>query len=96
LDFPFIIAYTSFLIVLVVLTGGSRQLDNASVTLMYFAILAGALDVIENAFMLTFLMYKEISSYTFAVPAMVKFVLISLLAGALIIRLGSKLILRKE
>jgi len=93
LDFPFIIAYTLFLVVLVALTSESIMVN---IRLTYLAILAAILDVAENAFMLAFLMDRQISSLAFAVPASVKFALILLIAGAVVIRLSGKLILRKN
>ncbi|HNP08526.1 MAG TPA: hypothetical protein PKN99_12915, partial [Cyclobacteriaceae bacterium] len=70
LDFPFLLAYTSFLIVLIVLTR-SKDLSKDSITtvLIYAALLAGILDVVENILMVVFLKLHPIPSYSFAISA---------------------------
>ncbi|GEM_PF-2512315 len=97
LDFPFIVAYTLFLIVLILLSKssvvvtGKEWITNAFVLL---AIAAALLDVIENIFMLIFLKYFEVVSYLFAIPAIIKFAIIFILVGAIIIRFLKKLVIR--
>ncbi|MBZ0247975.1 MAG: hypothetical protein K8H85_18665 [Cyclobacteriaceae bacterium] len=87
-DFPFLLAYTSFLIVLIVLTR-SKDLSKDSITtiLIYAALLAGLLDVVENILMVVFLKLHPIPSYTFAISASMKFVLIIILIVVIIWRL---------
>jgi hypothetical protein len=88
LDFPFLVAYTIFLIVLIVLTRSKDLLkDSMAVFLIYAAFLAGLLDVIENILMIFFLRMNQIPSYTFAVAAGLKFGIILLLIIAIIWRL---------
>lgn len=88
LDFPFLISYTIFLIVLIVLTH-SKALSQRSVTviLIYAALLAGLLDVVENILMAVFLEVHQIPSYTFAIAASLKFGIIIILIMAIIWRL---------
>ncbi len=96
LDFPFLLAYTSFLIVLIVLTR-SKDLSKDSITtvLIYAALLAGILDVVENILMVVFLKLHPIPSYTFAISASMKFGIIGILILSIIIRLFRLLIRRK-
>lgn len=87
-DFPFLLSYTGFLIVLLVLTR-KKTSSNESVTtiLIYAALLAGILDVVENILMVIFLKLYPIPSYTFAISASMKFVLIIILIVVIIWRL---------
>jgi hypothetical protein len=93
LDFAFIASYTWFFIVLVALTQANVPLAIDKITLLgcYAALAAGMLDVIENIFMLIFLIVGEINSLLFAVPATIKFVTIVLLASLIVMRLFVRL-----
>lgn len=88
LDFPFLIAYTWFFIVLVMLTATKKdRLTQFTSLLIYVCFLTGILDVIENVSMLLFIFDLPLSSYLFAVPATIKFSLILLLIGIVLIRI---------
>lgn len=89
LDFAFIVSYTWFFVVLVVLTRANDSLAMDKVTLLgcYATLAAGLLDVIENIFMLIFLIVGEINSLLFAAPATIKFVTIALLSTFIVMRL---------
>lgn len=93
LDFPFLIAYTGFFVVLVLLTAVKQApLSRLSSFLIYLCLLIGLLDVIENFFMLIFILVSPISSYLFAMPAAIKFSLILVLIPLLVIRVIVKLV----
>ncbi|MEQ8364125.1 MAG: hypothetical protein RH948_14730 [Cyclobacteriaceae bacterium] len=97
LDFPFLLSYSSFLIVLLVLTR-KKIPSNESITtiLIYAALLAGLLDVVENILMIIFMEVHLIPSYTFALSASLKFGIILVLIGAIILRLIGILIRMKN
>lgn len=97
LDFPFLISYTIFLIVLIALTKrGASFNDNSTTILVSGALFAGLLDVVENILMLIFIAIHEIPSYTFAIAASLKFGIILLLIIVIIWRLIRVLIASKE
>lgn len=76
-DFAFIAAYVWFFIVLTILS--SRKSENpgwATVLIVCVCLIFGALDIIENLFMLLFIYFQSLSTYTFALPAVIKFGLI--------------------
>ena len=89
LDFAFIMAYAWFFIVLVALTQHKDALEMDKLTLLgcYGALTASTLDIIENIFMLIFLIVGEISSLWFAIPATIKFAIIALLIIWVLIRI---------
>ncbi len=93
-DFPFIIGYTSFFIVLVCLS--QRRVIPSSgkgvLRLGFVVVFIAGLDVIENIFMLIFLKMETLSSYLFAFPATIKFGLILLLILVLAFRFGAKIL----
>jgi uncharacterized membrane protein len=96
LDFPFLVAYTIFLIILIILTRRNDLLkDSITGFLIYAAFLAGLLDVIENILMMFFLGMHQIPSFTFAIAASLKFGIILLLIIAIFWRLVRLLILSK-
>ena len=97
MDFAFIATYSWFFIVLIVLTQakGSLEVDKLSMLGCYSSLAAGLLDVIENIFMLMFLIVGEINSLWFAIPATFKFVTIVLLIFFVIIRLVTSLFFNK-
>lgn len=92
LDFPFLVAYTMFLVVLIVISSPHSITRNSDYTTVFvlMAITAGLLDVIENLFMLVFLQWIPISSLLFAVPATIKFILILFLMIAILYRFASR------
>lgn len=97
LDFPFLLAYTGFLIVLLVLTSKMKQSKgNITPILMYVTLLAGLLDVVENILMAIFLKVHLIPSYTFALSASLKFGIILVLIGVIIWRLIRMLLPKKS
>lgn len=89
LDFPFLVAYSVFLVVLIILSQGRDFLISRKTTipLIYTAVLAGSLDAFENIFMLIFLKVSSVDSYLFAIPATVKFGLIALVIIAILLRM---------
>ena len=90
IDFAFLKTYTWFFIVLIFLSasGHKRQFTYA---LVYVAVLAGLMDVIENIAMLIFIADPSDFTYGFAVPASIKFglilLIILLVVGRSILRL---------
>jgi len=97
LDFPFLLSYTVFLIVLVALTQKRSSSNGGATTILVSAaLLAGILDIVENILMLIFLKIHEIPSYTFAIAASLKFGILLLLIMVIIWRLIRVLIASKE
>ncbi|MGB4974422.1 MAG: hypothetical protein WBO32_17280 [Cyclobacteriaceae bacterium] len=97
LDFPFLLSYTGFLIVLLVLTRKSKPSDESVTTiLIYAALLACLLDVFENILMMIFLKVYLIPSYTFAIFASAKFGIILVLIVVVILRLIKMLVRTKN
>lgn len=94
LDFPFIIAYTSFFIVLIVLFVKSTMLWKMDVRIILIAValLAAILDIVENIFMVIFLKIGSIPSFLFAIPATVKFGLLLCLIVLLLVSMLVKLV----
>lgn len=94
LDFPFIVAYTSFFIVLIVLLVKNRLLwkMDVRIVLIVVVLLAAILDIIENVFMMIFLKIGSIPAFLFAIPATVKFGLLISLIVILLIRMLVKLV----
>lgn len=94
LDFPFIVAYTSFFIVLIVLLIKNRLLFKLDlrIVLISVALLAAMLDIVENIFMVIFLKMGSIPSYLFAIPATVKFGFLIGLTVILLISMLAKLV----
>ncbi len=96
LDFPFLISYTIFLIVLIVITQkGTLSSESITIVLIYAALLAGLLDGVENFMMMIFLKWYPIPSYTFAVPASIKFGIVAMLIVIVGFRLIGLLLKRK-
>jgi hypothetical protein len=93
-DMFFLVAYTLLFCVCVVLVSKRNSIYTSF--LVCAAILAGALDAIENVFMLQYLNGNEIHPLLFGIPAFLKFViLVSLFLYvliALIVRLYQKVI----
>jgi hypothetical protein len=83
-DITFLIAYTLFFMVCVVRLDASRlpgePVSQRTKTFVAFALMAGALDSIENFFMWKFLETGDVASYAFAFPATIKFILVLLLS----------------
>lgn len=75
IDFAFLKTYTWFFIVLIFLSASAEK-KNFTYALVYAALLAGLMDVIENIAMLVFIADPSGSTYGFAVPASIKFGLI--------------------
>lgn len=93
LDFPFLVSYTCFFIVLIVITQkrtGSNE--GISTLLIDAALLTGLLDVVENIMMMIFLKVYSIPSYTFAIPASIKFGLVIVLIMVIVLRLVRSLV----
>ncbi len=88
-DFLFIIAYVIFFIVLISLLVPLKARFGQSL-MIYMAVLAGLLDVIENIFMFLFLRGADFSSLLFSIPATMKFTLVFLLVSSLVAFLVSK------
>lgn len=86
LDFPFIAAYTWFLIVLFVIAKADSK-KKVIYVVCILAISAGLLDVIENGFMFIFLKIHSVSSLLFAIPAALKFGIILILVVWILVRL---------
>lgn len=82
-DFPFIAAYTTFFVIVLIIV--SSRLPVTIFIIMAMA--AGILDVIENCFMFAYLSDAKISSYMFAVPASLKFLLLGFLLMVILFRL---------
>jgi len=74
--------------VLIVITQkGTLSSESITIVLIYAALLAGLLDVVENILMAVFLKVHQIPSYTFAIAASLKFGIIIILIMAIIWRL---------
>jgi len=96
IDFIFIGVYTYFFIVLIVLSQQKvKQRAKWTRILIMLALTIGLFDVIENLFMILFLLLNSITSYLFAIPASIKFGLILLLITAIIIRMVLKMASKK-
>lgn len=96
IDFIFICAYTYFFIVLIVLSQQRVMHKRWTQLLIMVALTIGFLDLVENSFMILFLLLDSIASYLFAIPASIKFGLILLLLAAIIIRMVFKLTSKKS
>ncbi|MEQ8425937.1 MAG: hypothetical protein RIA63_14560 [Cyclobacteriaceae bacterium] len=94
LDFLFIAGYTGFFLVLIVLTARKniQTISGLTMGLCVGALLIGVLDVAENIFMLIFLKVFPVTSYLFAIPASVKFILILSLIFGVVIRIAVRTI----
>jgi len=85
IDFAFLKTYTWFFIVLIFLSA-SGQRKHFTYALVYLALLAGLMDVVENIAMLVFIADPSDFTYGFAVPAAIKFGLILIVILLVIIR----------
>ncbi|MGE0590065.1 MAG: hypothetical protein AB7O48_15915 [Cyclobacteriaceae bacterium] len=85
IDFAFLKTYTWFFIVLVFLSGSAEK-KNFTYALVYVALVAGLMDVIENIAMLIFIADPSDFTYGFAVPASIKFGLILVIILLVILR----------
>ncbi len=93
IDFGFIAAYVWFFIVLTILS--SRQSENpgwATGLLVCVCLIFGSMDIIENLFMLLFIYFQSLSTYTFALPAVIKFGLILCVISILLLRFFVRLV----
>lgn len=75
IDFAFLKTYTWFFIVLIFLSASGKGMK-ITYALVYAALTAGLMDVIENIAMLVFITNPSDFTYGFALPASIKFGLI--------------------
>ncbi|MEQ9592927.1 MAG: hypothetical protein RLN86_10025 [Cyclobacteriaceae bacterium] len=88
-DFLFIVAYVIFFIVLILLLVPLKARFWRGL-MIYMAVLAGLLDVLENIFMYLFLRGADLSSLLFSIPATMKFASVFVLVSSLVAFLISK------
>ncbi len=86
-DFLFLTAYTIFFIVLIVIVLPKR--NRVGSVFIYLAFIAGFLDSVENLFMYFFLRGADLPSLIFAIPATIKFLLVTILIIKLLIQLAA-------
>ena len=83
-DMFFLLGYSLFFAVSMVLIQKGKAITQKTMLLIAFALSAGMLDLIENLFMLKFILGAEIDPMFFAIPASLKFLFIVGLATYLI------------
>ena len=83
-DMFFLLGYSLFFAVLMVLIQKEKAITQKTILLIAFALSAGILDLIENLFMLKFILGSEIDPMLFAIPASLKFLVIASLTVYLI------------